>query len=126
MKTAVDSSGWIEFFAGGPLANRYAVYLKDPSQIITPTVVVYEVYKKIRRERGEVAALIAAGQLNATQVIPLTEPIARMAADLSLRHGLAMADAMVYATSRDQDAQLITSDADLKGLPAVVYLGGKD
>ena len=122
MKTVVDSSGWIEFFAGGPLADRYAAYLKDPSQIITPTVVVYEVYKKIRRERGEAAALIAAGQLNATQVIPLTEPIARMAADFSLRHGLAMADAMVYATSRDHDVQLITSDADLKDLPAVVYL----
>jgi predicted nucleic acid-binding protein len=122
VKTLVDSSGWIEFFAGGPLADRYAAYLKDPSQVITPTVVVYEVYKKIRRERGEAAALIAAGQLNATQVIPLTEPIARTAADLSLRHGLAMADAMVYATSRDQDAQLITSDADLKDLPSVVYL----
>jgi toxin FitB len=122
VKTLVDSSGWIEFFAGGPLADRYAAYLKDPSQIITPTVVVYEVYKKIRRERGEAAALIVAGQLNATQVIPLTEPMARMAADLSLRHGLAMADAMVYATSRDHDAQLITSDADLKDLPHVIYL----
>ncbi len=122
MKTLVDSSGWIEFFAAGPLADRYAAYLKGPSQIITPTVVVYEVYKKIKREHGEAVALIAAGQLNATLVIPLTEPIARMAADLSLRHGLAMADAMVYATSRDQDAQLITSDADLKDLPAVVYL----
>jgi predicted nucleic acid-binding protein len=63
-----------------------------------------------------------AGQLNATHVIPLTEPIARLAADLSLRHGLAMADAMIYAVSRDHEAQLVTSDADLKDLPGVVYL----
>lgn len=122
MKTVVDSSGWIEFFAGGPLADRYAAYFKDPSQVVTPTVVVYEVYKKIKRERGEAAAMVAASQLNATQVIPLTEPVARLAADLSLRHGLAMADAMVYASSRDQDAQLITSDADLKDLPGVTFL----
>jgi len=33
-----------------------------------------------------------------------------------------MADAIVYATSRDQEAQLVTSDADLKDLPGVVYL----
>lgn len=122
MNTLVDSSGWIEFFSGGPLADRYATYLKDPSRVITPSIVVYEVYKKIKRERGEAAALLVAGQLNATHVIPLTEPIARLAADLSLRHGLAMADAMIYAVSRDQEAQLVTSDADLKDLPGVVYL----
>ena len=122
MKTLVDSSGWIEFFSGSPLADRYATYLKDPSQVITPTIVVYEVFKKIKRERGEEAALMAAAQLNATQVTPLTEPIARLAADLSLQHGLAMADAVIYATAHDQEAQLVTSDADLKDLPGVTYL----
>ena len=54
------------------------------------------------------------GRLNATRVIPLTESLALLAADLSLRHGLAMADA--------QDAELITGDADLKALPGVVYV----
>jgi toxin FitB len=122
VKTLVDSSGWIEFFAGGPQADRYVAYLKNPAQVITPTIVVYEVFKKIKRERGEEAALRAAAQLKVTQVIPLTEPIARLAADLSLQHGLAMADAVIYATSQDQDAQLVTSDADLKDLPSVVYL----
>jgi predicted nucleic acid-binding protein len=39
-----------------------------------------------------------------------------------LQHGLAMADAIVYATARDQEAQLITGDADLKDLPGVVYV----
>jgi hypothetical protein len=37
------------------------------------------------------------GRLSATQVIQLTESIALLAADLSSRHGLAMADAIVYA-----------------------------
>lgn len=122
MKTLIDSSGWIEFFSGGPRAERYASYLKNPSQLVTPTIVVYEVYKKIKQERGEEASLLAAGRLTATQLIPLTEPIALLAADLSLQHGLAMADAIVYATARGQQARLITSDADLKDLPAVVYI----
>jgi predicted nucleic acid-binding protein len=62
------------------------------------------------------------GRLSATQVIQLTESIAYLAADVSLRHGLAMADAIVYATAKDQDAEVVTGDADLKDLPGVVYV----
>ncbi|MGH7233753.1 MAG: PIN domain-containing protein, partial [Nitrospiraceae bacterium] len=54
--------------------------------------------------------------------VQLTESIAYLAADLSLRHGLAMADAIVYATAKDQDTDLVTGDADLKDLPGVVYV----
>lgn len=122
MKVLLDSSGWIEFFTGGPRASRYAAYLAARYQLITPTIVLYEVYKKIKRERGEETALLFAGRLNATRVIHLTESISYLAADLSLRHGLAMADAIVYATARDQEAEVITGDADLKDLPGVVYV----
>ena len=122
MKIVMDSSGWIEFFTDGPLADQYARYFAMKHQLITPTIVLYEVYKKIKRERGEETALLFAGRLSATEVIQLTEPIALLAADLSLRHTLAMADAIVYATARDQDAELVTGDADLKNLPRVVYV----
>ena len=122
MKVLLDSSGWIEFFTGGPLAERYATYLAPRYQLVTPTVVLYEVYKKIKRERGEETALLFAGRLSATQVVHLTESIAFLAADLSLRHGLAMADAIVYATAKDQNAEMVTGDADLKDLPGVVYI----
>lgn len=122
MKVLLDSSGWIEFFTGGPLAERYGSYLSPRYQLITPTIVLYEVYKKIKRERGEETALLFAGRLSATQVIPLTDSIAFLAADLSLRHGLAMADAIVYATAKDQEAEVVTGDADLKNLPGVVYV----
>lgn len=122
MKILLDSSGWIEFFTDGPRADRYAAYLTPRYRIITPTIVLYEVYKKIKRERGEETALQFAGRLNATDVIPLTESIAFLAADLSLRHGLAMVDAIVYATGQDQDAEVVTGDGDLEGLPGVVYV----
>lgn len=122
MKILLDSSGWIEFFTDGPLADQYAQYLAPKYQLITPTIVLYEVYKKIKRERGEETALLFAGRLSATEVIQLTESIALLAADLSLRHGLAMADAIVYATAQDQEAEVVTGDADLKDLPRVVYL----
>lgn len=122
MKVVLDSSGWIEFFTDGPLADRYASYLTPRYELITPTIVLYEVYKKIKRERGEETALLFAGRLSATQVIQLTESIAFLAADLSLRHGLAMADAIVYATAQDQEAEVVTGDADLKQLIGVTYI----
>ncbi|MGH7181166.1 MAG: type II toxin-antitoxin system VapC family toxin, partial [Nitrospiraceae bacterium] len=83
---------------GGPLTGRYAAYLTLRYQLTTPTIVLYEVYKKIKRERGEETALWFAGRLNATQVGHLTESIALLAADVSLQYGLVMADAIVYAT----------------------------
>ncbi len=118
----VDSSGWLEFFIGGPLAGAYADHLTDLSQIITPTIVLYEVYRKIKRERSEEDALIAAAQIHRTRLIPLDEMIALTAADIGIEHGLAMADAIVFATARTQKAELITSDADFKLLPGVTYL----
>ncbi|CAE6773384.1 type II toxin-antitoxin system VapC family toxin [Nitrospira defluvii] len=122
MKILLDSSGWIEFFTGGPLADRYAAYFSSRYEIITPTIVLYEVYKKIKRERGEETAILFCGRLHATKVVQLTESIAYLAADISLRHGLAMADAIVYATALDQNADVVTGEANLKDLPGVLYV----
>jgi len=122
MKVLIDSSGWIHYFTDGRLAKKYGIYLKNPSEIVTPAIVVYEVYKIIKREKGEETAVLIAGQLYATQIIPLSASLALTAADISLNHRLAMADAIVYATALATSAKLMTSDSDLKGLPGVVYL----
>lgn len=117
----VDSSGWLEFFTDGPLAGAYAQHLKHPTDVLTPTIVLYEVYKVIKRQRSEEAALAAAAQMGKTQLVPLTDTIALTAADASLTYHLAMADAIVYATALTHKAKLVTSDEDLASLPGVVY-----
>ena len=118
----IDSSGWIEFFTDGPLARAYARYLTNPHDLITPTIVLYEVYKVIKRQQSEERGVVAAAQLGKTRLIPLTEPIALTAADVSLTYQIAMADAIVYATSLVESAKLVTSDSDLAVLPGVTYL----
>ena len=45
MKVLIDSSGWIEFFTDGPLASRYTGCLTSRHEVVTPTIVVYKVYK---------------------------------------------------------------------------------
>ena len=118
----VDSSGWLEYFTDGPLANAYAHHLKALDQVLTPTVVLYEVYKVIKRERTEEEALAAVAQIGKTRLVPLSDTIALTAADVSLAYRVAMADAIVYATSLTEKAKLVTSDADLASLPGVTYL----
>lgn len=118
----VDSSGWIEFFTDGPLADEYARHLKDLARVITPTIVLYEVYKKIKRERTEEEALSAVSLMNRTKVVDLTESTALFAADLSLKHSLPMADAIVYATALEADCKVITGDAHFRELDRVVFV----
>ena len=93
----IDSSGWIEFFADGPYADEFAARLRQPANVITPTVAMYEVYKWLKRERSEDDALAAVATMKKTRVQDLTEEVALFAADLSLLHGLPMADAMMLA-----------------------------
>ena len=72
---------------------------------------VYEVYKVIRRDISEERAIEAVSALRRATIAPVDEPLALEAADLSLAHGLAMADSLVYATARRFGATLVTGGA---------------
>lgn len=110
----VDSCGWLEWFTDGKLADTYQEYLADPDTHLVPTIVLYEVYKVLKREVGEEKALLAVGYMKNSQVIPLDEVVALSAADIAGQEGLAMADAIIVATSRFYNCSLISSDSDLK------------
>lgn len=118
----VDSSGWIEYFTSGRRALAYQKHLKDPRKIITPAIILYEVYKKIKREISEEAALEAVSAMKQTAVSPVTESISLLAADLSLKHGLPLADAIVYASAVEMDCTVVTSDSHFKGLEKAVVI----
>jgi predicted nucleic acid-binding protein len=118
----VDSSGWIELLSDGPLADTYLEHLADPSLLLIPTIVMYEVYRWTKRVRGEESALLVVASMEEGTLVPLTPSLALTAADLGLEHRLAMADALVYATALTREAELITSDVDFAQLPRVTYL----
>jgi predicted nucleic acid-binding protein len=118
----VDSCGWLEWFSDGVLARKYQKYLENKNELLVPTIVLYEVYKILKREVGEEKALLAFGHMKISEVIHFDENLALQAADISLLHNLAMADAIVYATSLENNCRLITSDGDLKSLPQVTFI----
>ncbi len=117
----VDTCGWIEWLTDGALAESYAPYLADSDNLVVPALMQFELYKWCLREKDEAAALDVIGLTEACRVRPLDTRIALSAADLSARHKLAMADAIVYATALSVDGKLLTSDAHFKGLPEVLF-----
>jgi len=120
--TVVDSCGWIEYLADSSLAPQYEKYLQKPEEVITPSLVMYEVYKKIKKEKGEELALSVVAQMEKTKVVTLDEGIALLAADLSIGHLLPLADAVVYGTAMREKAKVVTSDSHFKDLDDVVFL----
>jgi predicted nucleic acid-binding protein len=60
--------------------------------------------------------------LTRATIVPIDESMALEAADISLKLGLAMADALVYATAQRHGATLVTGDADFAGLPGAIVV----
>ena len=113
----VDSSSWMEYLAGSAEAGRFADAIEDSKRLIVPAIVLYEVFRKVLRERGEQSALQVAGAMHAGNVVPVDAALAFDAA----RYALPMADSLIYATAQRHGAIIWTQDADFKGLPGVNY-----
>jgi predicted nucleic acid-binding protein len=121
----VDSSAWLEYFADGSNADIFARAVEATDELIVPTICLYEVFKSVLRQRDESAALSAIAAMRQGRVVDLTERIALLAADLSLRTKLPMADSVILATARMHDAHIWTQDADFDGLEGVTFIAKK-
>ncbi len=118
----VDSCGWLEWFTDGSLADKYQEYLMDQDNLLVPAIILYEVYKILKREVGEERALLAVGYMKNSPIIPLDETLALAAADIALQESLAMADAIIVAASRFHNCTIISSDSDLKDQTNVKFI----
>lgn len=118
----VDSSAWLEYFANGPNAGRFAAAIEATGELLVPAIVVLEVTRRVLQQRGEDAALQAAALLHQGQVVPLDGALALSAARFGLDHRLPLANSIIFATAQQFDATLWTMDVDFKGLPGVRYL----
>lgn len=118
----VDSSAWLEYFAGGTLAGQVARPIEQTDKLLVPTIVIYEVGKRVMQQRGEDAALQVVAVMHQGTVVDLDATIALNAAQLGLAHKLPLADSVILATARLHAATIWTLDADFKGLSGARYL----
>jgi len=118
----VDSSGWLEYVAGGPHAGFFAKAIEATDALVVPTLSLYEVFKRIVQQRGESPALQVVALMHQGRVVDLSSELALRAARLSLDLKLPAADSIILATARAFDATLWTQDADFKGIPGVRFI----
>ncbi len=118
----VDISAWIEWLIASPLGVTLATEMPDPSDWLVPTIVQFELAKWLTREVGVDKADQVIAFTQTCVVADLTTPIALAAAELGVKHRLAMADAIVCATALAHRAELLTCDRHFEGLAWVRLL----
>ncbi len=118
----LDSSVWIEIFGSGPLLKSCQKELKSAGSIIVPSLVLFEVYKKIVCSTSEDYALSAVAVMSQHTIADLTQEIALSAADISIQNRLGMADSVILAHAQRSTAVLVTLDNDFSELQGVRVL----
>jgi len=117
----VDASGWIEFFLAGANGPKFKPVIENTSELLVSSVNMYEVHRVLSRKLPVELRAMCLEVMRRAPVIELNDERAIAASELSLKHGLAMADAAMYAIALEHKAVLWTQDADYQGLKGVKY-----
>jgi len=117
----VDASGWIEFFLAGANGPTFKPVIENTRELLVPSVNMYEVHRVLSRKLPVELRDMCLEVMRRAPVIELNDERAIAASQLSLKHGLAMADAAMYAIALEHKAVLWTQDADYQGLKGVKY-----
>ena len=121
----VDSSGWLEYFAEGSNVEFFAPAIEDTKNLLVPVICIYEVFKKILSVSGVSAAQTCISDMKLGKIIEVDESLALSAAKIAFDLKLPMADSLILATARANDAILWTQDEHFKGLEGVKYIEKK-
>ena len=123
----IDSSAWIEYLEGFPPGKKAAEIIeKEGTIIITPRIVMAEVYSKTLRWGGDAEK---AKTIIESFSAPFDEDnetyfiAGRIHAELKKKSkNTSLADAIVLAIARRNNAKLVTKDFHQKG-PNTIFIG---
>jgi predicted nucleic acid-binding protein len=116
-RNVVDSSGWLEYFSDSDRADYFEEAILDQENLVVPVITIYEVFKKVLRERGESQAFQVASQMQNGLVVDLDISLALAAG----KHLLPLADSIIYTTALHYHATLWTQDKHFADLPNIKY-----
>ena len=106
---------------GTETGTKVASAVENPRELVVPTIILYEVLKKLLAEKGEEYALEVVSYMQTGKVVVLSAELSLSAAQISRKHKLAMADSVIYATSLQYSAEILSCDKHFKDLPNVRY-----
>jgi predicted nucleic acid-binding protein len=96
--------------------------LPQKSEWIVPTLILYEIHKWLARSVSTDRASEFISYSSKCVVVDLDSDIAVRASEVSRLCKLSTADAIIYATALQRDAELLTCDAHFQNLPKVLYM----
>lgn len=117
----VDSSAWLAYFADEPNASEFEAIIADSELLVVPTIVLYEVFRVVLREKGEDEAFQVISAMLQGRVVDLDLELSLEAAAVGQREKLAMADSIIYATAVRHEAVLWTQDEHFEGMAQVEF-----
>ncbi len=120
----VYSSIWLEIFRKGSLQEECLSYVTSGKPKV-PSLVLFEVYRKVKEKISDEIALEAMAFLSKYEVLDLDRDTAILAGDLSIEHSMAMADSVMLAHSRIHNLPLLTLDNDFHKIENVVVVRRK-
>jgi len=114
----------VEYWKGGPKADAAATYIDGAEAAIVSTVNIAEVYHWILAHYdAKTAEEKKATIKRRCFVVPVSEDIAVEAARTKYARKIALADSLILATAKSAGAEVVTGDANFKGLDGLIYIG---
>lgn len=112
-----DSFAWIELFKGSVRSEK--LFKFEEHKIIISSINLFEVYNKLLREDKERAEFFINEMIALSQVINVSPEISLRAAQLKRKYDFSMADAIILATTEQENAIIVTGDKDFEKVTEV-------
>jgi len=116
----IDSSIWIEYF----IYSKFQEIIKSEEFLLTSVLSLFEIKRKLERlkiKKEDVEKSIKFIESKSI-IILIDSQTAKHAAEMSIKYNLAAIDALIYSSSVEQNATLVTMDHHFKELPQVTIL----
>jgi len=115
----IDSSIWLAYLEG---EENVVPYIDNATGVATSVITLFEVAKKYKKLNYPIQKIKACISLikERSVLFNVDEDVATNAINFS--NSLAMADALIYATSQLNKFKLITKDNDFRGMNNVLVI----
>lgn len=129
----IDTYAWIEYFRGTKEGELAKEYIESGRKVMTPSIVLAELSDKYRRsgkerkwetERRNTVEILS-------KIVNLSQDSADEAGKIKKRmrkeySDFPLADGMILAITREQEAKIITGDPHMRDLSEVIDLKRAD
>ena len=116
----IDTWAWVEYWKGCTRQIRH--YIDGPGEKLTSVITIAEIERKYGADAGSTDSMIREIRQK-SRVIPLDATLARKAGAIRrvMKEG-GLGDAIIYATAKTHNGDVLTGDPHFRDLSGVVFI----